>query len=93
MLSKFMFVKDTKKTTTTFIKNRSQTLEREFLATHEKKNLNKKPTTPGIPKRSPILVLTGPDAALLRCSDENRFIQRGMVVGERGYFYWHLLQT
>ena len=41
----------------------------------------KKPTTPGIPKRSSILVLTGPYAALLRCSDENRCIQHGMVVG------------
>ena len=39
-----------------------------------------KSTTPGIPKRSPILVLTGPDVALLQGSDENWCIQRGMVV-------------
>ena len=42
----------------------------------------KKPTTPGIPRRSPIQVLTGPYAAWLRWSDENRYIQHGMVVGE-----------
>ena len=44
-------------------------------------NKNKKPTTPGIPRRSPIQVLTGPYAAWLRWSDENRYIQHGMVVG------------
>ena len=44
-------------------------------------NQKQNPTTPGIPKRSPILVLTGPDATLLRGSDENRCIQHGMVVG------------
>ena len=45
-----------------------------------------KPTTPGIPRRSPIQVLTGPDAAWLRWSDENRYIQRGMVVGKCSCF-------
>ena len=39
-----------------------------------------KSTAPGIPKRSPIQVLTEPDVALLRGSDENRCIQRGMAV-------------
>ena len=39
-----------------------------------------KSTAPSIPKRSPIQVLTGPDVALLRGSDENRCIQRGMAV-------------
>ena len=41
-----------------------------------------KPTTPGIPKGSPIQVLTGPDAAWLRSSDENRYTQASMAVGE-----------
>ena len=44
-----------------------------------------KSTAPGIPKRSPIQVLglIEPDVALLRGSDENRCIQRSMVVGRR----------
>ena len=41
----------------------------------------KMPTTPGIPRRSPIQVLPRLDAAWLRWSDENRYIQRDMVVG------------
>ena len=41
-----------------------------------------KPTTPGINKLSPIQVLTGPHAAWLRSSDENRYTQRSMAVGE-----------
>ena len=49
----------------------------------ETKKANKKPTTPSIPKRSPIQVLTRPYVDLLRWSDENRCIQRGMVVGDR----------
>ena len=40
----------------------------------------KKPTAPGIPRRSPIQVLTGLDAAWLRWSDENRYFQRDMAV-------------
>ena len=32
--------------------------------------------------RSPVIVLTGPDVALLHGSDENRSFQRGMVVGD-----------
>ena len=40
------------------------------------------PTTPGIRKRSPIQLLTRPDAVWLRGSDENRYIQHGMVVGD-----------
>ena len=55
----------------------------------ETKRKSKKPTTPGIPRRSPIQVLTGPDAAWLRWSDENRYIQRGMVVGE----WWGVLRV
>ena len=54
------------------------------------KEKKQKPTTPGIPKRSPIQVLVGPDAAWLRCSDENRYIQRGMVVGDCNRFEWDL---
>ena len=34
----------------------------------------------GVPKRSPIKVLTTPDVAWLRWSDENRYFQRGMAV-------------
>ena len=37
-------------------------------------------TTRGVPKRSPIQVLTTPDVAWLRWSDENRYFQRGMAV-------------
>ena len=43
----------------------------------------KKLTTRGIPRRSPIQVLTPPDRAQLRWSDENRCIPGGMVVSER----------
>ena len=38
------------------------------------------PTASRIPKRSPIQVLTGPDAVWLRGADETRFVQRGMAV-------------
>ena len=41
---------------------------------------DKKATTPGVPKRSPIQVLTRPCVVYLRWSDKNRCIQRGMVV-------------
>ena len=37
-------------------------------------------TTPSIPRRSPIQVLTGLYAAWLRWSDENRYFQRDMAV-------------
>ena len=37
-------------------------------------------TARGVPKRSPIQVLTAPDAAWLQCSDENWHCQRGMAV-------------
>ena len=37
-------------------------------------------TTPGVPTRSPIQVLTGPDAAWLQWSDGNWYFQHGMVV-------------
>ena len=37
-------------------------------------------TTPNIPRRSPIQVLTGLYAAWLRWSDENRYFQRDMAV-------------
>ena len=42
----------------------------------------KKSTARGIPRRSPIQVLTSPDVAWLRWSDENRYFQRGMAVDE-----------
>ena len=45
------------------------------------------PTARGVPKRSPIQVLTTPDVAWLRWSDENRYIQRGMAVGEDSMHY------
>ena len=48
-----------------------------------RKNIGKMPTTPGIRKRSPIQLLTGPYAVWLRGSDENRYIQHGMVVGDK----------
>ena len=56
----------------------------------KKQKQKQKPTTPGIPRRSPIQVLTGPDAAWLRWSDENRYIQRGMVVGKGCVLLQHL---
>ena len=43
-------------------------------------DLAKKPTAPGVPRRSPIQVLTWPNVAWLRWSDENRYFQRGMAV-------------
>ena len=39
-------------------------------------------TALGIPRRSPIQVLTEPDVAYLRGSDENRCFQRGMAVDD-----------
>ncbi len=44
------------------------------------------PTALGIPRRSPIQVLAEPDVAWLRWSDENRYFQRGMAVGNRNLF-------
>ena len=46
---------------------------------------NKVPATPGIPNRSPMQVLSRPNCAWLRWSDENRYIHSGMVAGGR-YF-------
>ena len=40
-------------------------------------------TTRGVPRRSPIQVLTTPDAAWLQWSDENWYFQRGMAVDNR----------
>ena len=40
------------------------------------------PTAPGVPRRSPIQVLTGPNVAWLQWSDENWYVQRGMAVAE-----------
>ena len=42
--------------------------------------MEKMSTAPGIPRRSPIQVLTGPDVAWLQWSDENWYFQRGMAV-------------
>ena len=39
-------------------------------------------TAPGIPKPSPIQVLTGPNVAWLARSDGMAYFQRGMVVSE-----------
>ena len=41
-------------------------------------------TALGITRRSPIQVLTEPDVASLRGSDENRCFQRGMAVDDIG---------
>lgn len=41
------------------------------------------PTTRGVPRWSPSQVLTAPDAAWLRWSDENRYFQHGMAVGRQ----------
>ena len=41
-------------------------------------------TALGVPWRSPIQVLTEPDVASLRGSDENRCFQRGMAVDDIG---------
>ena len=46
----------------------------------KRKKRKKKPTARGIPRRSPIQVLTPPDGAWLRWSDENRCFHRGMAV-------------
>ena len=43
----------------------------------------KKTTAPGVPRRSPIQVLTWPNVAWLQWSDENWYFQRGMAVAER----------
>ena len=42
--------------------------------------IEKMPTAPGIPKRSPIQVLTGPDVAWLPGADETGYVLRGMAV-------------
>lgn len=42
--------------------------------------IKKKPTAPGIPKRSPIQVLTGPDVAWLPGANETGYVLRGMAV-------------
>ena len=47
-----------------------------------KNMLKRMPTAPRVPKRSPIQVLTGLDAAWLQWSDENWYIQRDMAVGK-----------
>ena len=58
-------------------------LESDALPLRHRPHIYQKiPTTLGIPRRSPIQVLTRLDAAWLRWSDENRYIQHGMVVGE-----------
>ena len=46
--------------------------------------LNQKyePATPGVPNRSPMQVLTGPNRAWLRWSDENRYFHGGMVAAD-----------
>ena len=44
--------------------------------------IEKMPTAPGIPKRSPIQVLTGPDVAWLPGADETGYVLRGMAVDE-----------
>ena len=44
------------------------------------------PTTRGVPRPSPIQVLTAPDVALLARSDGFACIQRGMVVGGRNAY-------
>ena len=57
-------------------------LESDALPLRHRPHIYQKiPTTLGIPRRSPIQVLTRLDAAWLRWSDENRYIQRDMVVG------------
>ena len=56
------------------------------------KNIAKMPTTPGIRKRSPIQLLTRPDDVWLRGSDENRYIQHGMVIGDEEQKYLKRLQ-
>ena len=47
----------------------------------------KKPTAPGVPRRSPIQVLTRLDVAWLRWSDENRYVQRDMAVDNKSLFW------
>ena len=44
--------------------------------------VNEKLTAPGIPRRSPIQVLTRPDPAWLPRSDEIGHVQGGMAVSE-----------
>ena len=45
--------------------------------------VEKKLTAPGIPKRSPIQVLTRPNPAWLPRSDEVGYVQGGVAVSER----------
>ena len=54
----------------------------------------KKITAPGIPKPSPIQVLTGPNVAWLARSDGMAYFQRGMVVSESvGGSTWDMLEA
>ena len=58
----------------------------------KKLKINKRESTaPGIPRRSPIQVLTGLDAAWLRWSDENRYFQRDMAV-DNYHIFSHLFK-
>ena len=70
-----------KKLTTERKKERKKAKQSREKKEKEKK---KKSTARGIPRRSPIQVLTSPDVAWLRWSDENRYFQRGMAVD-----IWH----
>ena len=61
-------------------KERKKERKKEGMKKRKKKKKKKKSTARGIPRRSPIQVLTSPDVAWLRWSDENRYFQRGMAV-------------
>ena len=47
---------------------------------YKNRKTNILPTARGVPRRSPIQVLTAPDVAWLQWSDENWYVQRGMAV-------------
>ena len=50
-------------------------------------------TTPGIPKPSPIQVLTGPNVAWLARSDGMAYFQRGMAVSESvGSYFGYVVE-
>ena len=55
---------------------------RKFLVFFKIPFKRKLTTAPGVPRRSPIQVLTRPNVAWLQWSDENWYFQRGMAVVE-----------
>jgi hypothetical protein len=62
-------------------------VRRRFYKTSSSSSWYEKPTTPGVPRRSPIQILSWPDDASLLWSDENRCVHRGVAVDRVTRFF------